>query len=462
MVELERDKANADRQHDTSRKKLEEELDHRAKLEKTISGHKKELVQLKDRNAKLDRELQQCLTELKNREWDIKQLESRQDKTIVEHVHVLEEAKRISDRQLAEAQDEVQKQAAYIRSLEKAKTRLTGEAEDLARQREREQLELRTREKNARAQEERFAKANADIERERHEKDVAELAARRLEIDVQNANRRIEELEADLTAVQQSKENLEDELERLAEETQAPDSLAKFQREYEVRIAELESELEEERSTRFSAGALKDMVDRHHAEIRQLVMAGGPGIDSSFQSRLLREIEVLDDDLERKLRPKANHGRRSTNNFRASSSRRSGVGVATNLAPSSSSTTNAVSEKQVTALKQQVQLLELQVASSDRVRKHLENSLHDLTADLNTSDGSKQSLQRHREKLAQENVKLQALIADEADAHRTAKASEVDGVQAMWNKFQNTIDQERKNYARLEESRKALVSFYLL
>jgi myosin protein heavy chain len=69
---------------------------------------------------------------LKNREWDVKQLESKQDKTIVEHVHVLEEAKRVTDRQLADAQLELQKNAAYIRSLEKSKTRLAGEAEDLA------------------------------------------------------------------------------------------------------------------------------------------------------------------------------------------------------------------------------------------------------------------------------------------------------------------------------------------
>jgi myosin heavy chain 9/10/11/14 len=61
------------------------------------------------------------LTELKNREWEVKQLESKQDKTIVEHVHVLEEAKRVTDRQLADAQLELQKNAAYIRSLKKRK-----------------------------------------------------------------------------------------------------------------------------------------------------------------------------------------------------------------------------------------------------------------------------------------------------------------------------------------------------
>ena len=51
-------------------------------------------------------------------------MESKPDKTIVEHVHVLEEAKRVTDRQLTDAQMELQKNAAYICSLEKSKTRL--------------------------------------------------------------------------------------------------------------------------------------------------------------------------------------------------------------------------------------------------------------------------------------------------------------------------------------------------
>ena len=75
---------------------------------------------------------------------EVRQLESRQDKTIVEHVHVLEEAKRVTDRQLVDAQKELESQAAYIRSLEKAKTRLTNEAEDLARATEREHAMLRS------------------------------------------------------------------------------------------------------------------------------------------------------------------------------------------------------------------------------------------------------------------------------------------------------------------------------
>ena len=40
---------------------------------------------------------------LKARKWEVKQLELRQNKTIDEYVHVLEEAMRVTDKQLAEA-----------------------------------------------------------------------------------------------------------------------------------------------------------------------------------------------------------------------------------------------------------------------------------------------------------------------------------------------------------------------
>ena len=63
---------------------------------------------------------------------------------------------------------ELQKNAAYIHSLEKLKTRLTGEAEDVACETEREGVKLRAKEK--------AAKAMADIMKERRAKESAEPA----------------------------------------------------------------------------------------------------------------------------------------------------------------------------------------------------------------------------------------------------------------------------------------------
>ena len=113
---------------------------------------------------------------------------------------------------------------------------------------------------------------------------------------------------------------------------------------------------------------------------------------------------------------------------------------------------------QVDKLRQQVQALELQMAASTRIRQYLETSLREVTEELQNSDGSKQSFEACRSRLAKENARLAELLEEEAEARRAAQAAQLDGVQAMWDRFQNTIAQERESYTRLEESRKALVS----
>ncbi|TIB06459.1 hypothetical protein E3P96_00437 [Wallemia ichthyophaga] len=52
---------------------------------------------------------------------------SRSDKTVIEHVHVLEEAKRVTDRQLRESRMEITNMSTQMKSAEKIKSRLTPE-----------------------------------------------------------------------------------------------------------------------------------------------------------------------------------------------------------------------------------------------------------------------------------------------------------------------------------------------
>jgi myosin heavy chain 9/10/11/14 len=161
VLQLEREKDTHYRQLETTRKELESELKKRTQLERMVSTQKTELVKYKDSIVKLELELDKALSNLKAREWDIKQLEGRQDKTIVEHVHVLEEAKRVTDRQLAAAQAELLKNATYIRSLEKAKSRLAGEVEDLARQSQQDHMKSRTKQKTGKVQEPEILSSSA-------------------------------------------------------------------------------------------------------------------------------------------------------------------------------------------------------------------------------------------------------------------------------------------------------------
>ena len=463
VIQLEREKSNWVRQMDQTRQQLEEEKTKRQQLEKHAQTQKSELIKLKDRNIKLDRELNKALDNLKAREWEIKQLESRQDKTIVEHVHVLEEAKRVTDRQLAEAQVELQKNATYIRSLEKAKAKLASEAEDLSREAERE---TRARDKDIRLVEEKVNRALAEALGARHAKDVAELQAKRSQSELQNMRDQVEHLEQQLSTVQRSKSALEAELTTLADEIETPNSMAKVRREYESRIARLQSELEESESSLTAANRIKDIVERQHAEIRKLIMSSGPQ-DDNFRSRLLQELQQTEKGLYKELSSRSQRyldggssGARSVMSTPTKSTNKPTNGIIRNAKdlPEPPRTP----DRQVDRLKQQVQVLELQMATGERVRRHLEASLREMTVDLENIDGSnKQALQGYKSRIAKENARLKELLDEEAQTRRATDAAHKDGLQNMWNKFQTTISEEQESYARLEESRKALVRVHI-
>jgi len=442
------------------KQQLDAEATKRSQLEKIASKQKAELAQLRDKNAKFDRELNKLLTELKTREWEVRQLESRQDKTIVEHVHVLEEAKRVTDRQLADAQKELESQAAYIRSLEKAKTRLTNEAEDLARATEKEHAELRSKEKAVRAQEALAKKATLEAELERKNREALEAHVRRLQDDLQATRDQVAEATQQFLSMQRSKDELEAELARLADETDGAESLAKIQRQYQARITQLEAQLEEAHVTSTTVARIQERIDRQHAEVRRMILADGPR-DVRLRDAVLRELQSAE-QASKELSPwnPEGSGPRTLANVRPEkrvSFGTNGVIRPRNEAPSAPSPRK--SDVQVAALKQQVQVLELRMAASQRVRQHLEASIRALTVELDEGDGSKQFFEQYRQRLASENSRLSELLEDESEARHHAEAAQLDGVQAMWAKFQNTIAAERESYTRLEESRKALVSW---
>ena len=413
---------------------------------------------LKDRNIKLDRDLNKALTDIKNLEWQNKQLESKQDKTIVEHVHVLEEAKRVTDRQLADAQLELQKNAAYITSLEKTKGRLSREIEDYARQTEQEGVEISKKEKAIRMQEQKVTQALAEAEKERKSREASEMRIKRLQADLQNSQRQITDVTQQMMATQRSKDNLETELARLADSTEST-SMAKMQRQYEAKISQLESQLEDAEWSTTTATRIKEQIDRQHAEIRRLIMTSGPK-DESFRTRLLKELQLADEEMEREFTTRGqirDTGVRSLANV-TPQKRSSQTNGSSRSRRDSQPEPPKTSDKQATVLRQQLQVLELRMAASDRVREHLENSLNELNAELDKSDGSIHSLEQYKVKMARENKRLVELLEDEREARRAAEATQIGGDKELWNKFQSTIAGERESYARLEESRKALVS----
>jgi len=442
------------------RKTLDEESTKRTQLEKNAITITSESAKLKDQCVKLDRELNKAQKDLSQREWEIKQLESKQDKTIVEHVHVLQEAKAFTDRQLAQAQAELEKQKGYIKSLEKTKARLTGETEDLTRQTEKEKQELRAKEKAVRAIEDKATRALTDLEAERRSRESAELQSRRLQDELKNVKSQLDDTTKQMRNIKRSKETLESELEKLAlDGDQSASSITVSQ--YEARIAQLEAQAQESNNLRSTADRIKERIEKQHAELRNLIASSNPK-DDNFRLRLLRELELAEREL----------GGEFAGDFalRPTKGKMDGTRSYALVTPSKKPMqvngngrvelveVPRTPERKANQLQQQLQVLELQMLASERVRRHLQSSLQDLGSELESSDGSNASLEAYRARLARENARLAELLDDEAQARRSTEVSHLGGVQSLLSKFENTISEERESYTKLEESRKALVS----
>ncbi len=88
--------------------------------------------------------------------------------------------------------------------------------------------------------------------------------------------------------------------------------------------------------------------------------------------------------------------------------------------------------------------------------------LNDLAADLDSTDTSKQVLQAKKARLAKENRILNELLNAEQDSRRLLESGQLDSIKALWAKYQNTITEEKSKYAKLEDTRKALVRAWFM
>jgi myosin heavy chain 9/10/11/14 len=457
VLQIEREKASWVRQMESVRKQVEAETSRRTQVEQGAKLQHHEATQLKEQFAKLELEHKKTLDDLHQRDWEVSQLRSKQDKTIVEHVHVLEEAKRVTDRQLALAQQELKDLTAYVKSLEKAKTRLIGDAEDLTRQTERERLELKAKEKAAKAHEQLALRAKEDVENERKAREAAELRTRRAESELKNMQSQLADTQRQLETSKRSKAQLESELASLVNDGDIPNSADKIRRQYEAKITQLEQNNANAGHTRSNADRIRQHVEQQQIQLRRLIMTQMPK-DDSFRTRLLRELEEFDKRLLQEFshRP-STPGSEIRTLANVSPSKRSSMNGVARPRLSSLGENSHLVEAELGGLRQQIQTLEIQIVASDRVRQHLQAVLRNITADLDHTDGTKQSLQAYRAKLVQENARLKELLDEEADTRRVNESAQLDGVKALWTKFQHTISQEQASYAKLEDSRKALV-----
>lgn len=175
---------------------------------------------------------------------EIALLRSRENKTIVEHVHVLEKAKKVTDRELAATKVERDQLSSVLRSMEQQKIRLIGDIEDMARQNELLRSEIRTAQKSA-------GPSVDDLNREKEARQKAEARAAlaapqaeevsRLKTQVAKQNDVIAKLEKDVERSNNRSIPQGDEIARLhAQTVTQQDEVAKLQKDLFSVKADLE------------------------------------------------------------------------------------------------------------------------------------------------------------------------------------------------------------------------------
>ncbi|KAL0252329.1 hypothetical protein I308_101718 [Cryptococcus tetragattii IND107] len=134
VLEIEADKANWAKSLDSVTRQLQEESVKRQKFEQELYDNQVEVAEYRNVALQAERDLAKAASDIKVRDKEIGYLRSRENKTVVEHYHVMEAAKKFTDQQLAEQIRENTRLNKLLKSLETHRNRLNADLEDLARQ----------------------------------------------------------------------------------------------------------------------------------------------------------------------------------------------------------------------------------------------------------------------------------------------------------------------------------------
>lgn len=185
VIVIEEEKSEWARRMESTTRQLMDESARRQHLEQKLQDVQPELAALRNNIATKDREFAKAQSDIKVRDSEIALLRSRENKTIVEHVHVLEQAKKMTDRSLAEQIKANTELNSHCQRLEARCNRLLMDLEDSQREHELVKKQLKKDARSARAS---LSPEDKDVQ----SRLADETKARKL------AESRIESLERDL------------------------------------------------------------------------------------------------------------------------------------------------------------------------------------------------------------------------------------------------------------------------
>jgi myosin protein heavy chain len=134
MLNLEETQSAWRKKAEQAESKLAAESRRREELEATVEKQSASIGSFEEHMATREKEFAKQGSELANMKADLKKAESMTHKTVVEHVHVLMHAKRMTDEELKRTLSELDALKNQHKALEKHKAKIMSENEDMTRQ----------------------------------------------------------------------------------------------------------------------------------------------------------------------------------------------------------------------------------------------------------------------------------------------------------------------------------------
>ncbi|KAA1065110.1 hypothetical protein PGT21_025068 [Puccinia graminis f. sp. tritici] len=472
MLKIERERSAWNRQVEDLKSKLEVELTKRVELEHDNSSLEKDLKVHKDTVSEHEKNAAGLRKELTLKNQELHKAISLQDKTIVEHVHVLEEAKKYTDRQLSEAQALLRDQTGQLKLLDRTVARLKGEAEDLTRELQKEKAQNR----QSHAQHRRVSGAN-DNKNEVH---LLKLNLDKEKVARNQAEANVRKLQAELKNAQEGVTSMGNVGRRSHAESTEMSATAK--KEYENRIADLERQLHERDAilNKATIDRVKKQVEQRYTDLIHLVKSDPNKTENELKNKLLAELQQANQELENEMassldslgRPViepmksfANGAAFKRNQGRPGSVARMSREIDQNALGQDRfkvvqlEETIRKHERANHALQADLQVMSIQQIKSDVIRNHLESQLSGLLRILNNEDSNQSiTIEEIKRKLNIENEQLQELLKEEIEARSLAEQSRLKGSQNLkeiQNSLTNSMDDR---FSKLESNQFNLLS----
>ncbi|UZJ52638.1 hypothetical protein CBS101457_001958 [Exobasidium rhododendri] len=283
LLELERSQSSWKLKADQTNTELLAESKRRELVESAARQQESQLQTLRQQMNVREKEMNQLKEELGLTQAELRKTQSMTNKTIVEHVHVLEEAKKYTDRQLQDAQSKLQELAHYTKTLEKSKARLVSENEDLSRENHRISVEARGT--TGRGILTPASNVTPGLLSNGGNAGEAKM--------LKSLEAKVHELSMSLNTMRKERDEAQSNYRR--KDLQMDESISRSRQQYEGRISELEKELrgaQMGRSTTFQI--LTDLVDKSNNSK-----------DDAFRRKLLQELKTGHDELENDIAAKA-------------------------------------------------------------------------------------------------------------------------------------------------------------